>query len=279
MQRKDFKMIFADYHTHSSFSTDSQIPMEDMIKRAISLGLTTICFTDHMDYDFPYGNEGTFTFSPISYVSCIKELQELYKNQICICMGIELGMQPHLVTKCQELIYTYPFDFVICSSHLVNGIDPYNKEFWTDSSEKSIKDSITSYFQSIIDNLLVYTDFDVYGHLDYIIRYIPCKSFAYHTSDYWDLIDVILKRILSIQKGIEINTAGYKYGLEEPNPTTTIIKRYLELGGEIITIGSDGHCPEHLAYAFDKAETLLSSLGVKYYTIFKDRKPEWIPIR
>ena len=79
-------------------------------------------------------------------------------------------------------------------------------------------------------------------------------------------------------KGIEVNTAGLKYGMNDPNPHHDIIKRYLELGGEIITIGSDGHCPEHMAYDFHKLPDFLSSLGVHYYTIFRNKKPEFIKL-
>ena len=47
-------------------------------------------------------------------------------------------------------------------------------------------------------------------------------------------------------KGIELNTGGFKYGLGHPNPCEDIIKRYKELGGEIITLGSDAHKCESL---------------------------------
>ena len=116
-------------------------------------------------------------------------------------------------------------------------------------------------------------DFDVYGHIDYVVRYGPNKNQFYSYKKFSDIIDEILKKIISTGHGIEINTAGFKYRLGHPNPTEDIIKRYHELGGEIITIGSDGHKPEHLAYDFNKIPALLNSCGFDYYTVFEGRKP------
>ena len=79
-------------------------------------------------------------------------------------------------------------------------------------------------------------------------------------------------------KGIEVNTAGLKYGLGAPNPRPEILQKYRELGGEIITIGSDGHKPEHLAFAFDQIQELLEQCGFRYLTLFRKRKPEFIHI-
>ena len=79
-------------------------------------------------------------------------------------------------------------------------------------------------------------------------------------------------------KGIELNTGGYHYGLGEPNPCVGIIRRYRELGGEIITIGADAHTPDKAAYAFDRAEAVLDRCGFRYYTVFKEHKPEFLPL-
>ena len=92
------------------------------------------------------------------------------------------------------------------------------------------------------------------------------------------MIDEILRTLIQKGKGIELNTAGFKYGLGEPHPQSDILKRYLELGGDKITIGADGHNPEHIAYDFKKAETLLKDLGFKYYTVFKKRVPHKIAL-
>ena len=133
-------------------------------------------------------------------------------------------------------------------------------------------------FESILENISAYDGFDVYGHIDYVVRYGPNKNREYSYGRYKDILDEILKKLISMGKGIELNTGGYHYGLGEPNPCTAVIRRYRELGGEIITIGADAHTPDKIACAFDKAASVLEACGFRYYTIFKDRKPEFISL-
>ena len=118
--------------------------------------------------------------------------------------------------------------------------------------------------------------FDIYGHLDYVVRYGPGKNNSYTYQKHSDIFDKILKFLIENNKGIELNTGGFRQGLGEPNPCTDIIKRYKELGGEIITVGSDAHTPEHIAHDFDKAHNILTTCGYKYYCVFHNRTPEYI---
>ncbi|QHQ62024.1 histidinol-phosphatase HisJ family protein [Anaerocolumna sedimenticola] len=265
-------MIIADYHVHSSFSSDSTAPMEDMIEKAISLGMSKICFTDHMDYDFPNTNGLPFIFNPEEYFTKLADMTGHYKSKIKVLKGIELGLQPYLAPRYEALIEKYDFDFAIGSSHLVNGLDPYYPEYWMNQSPEK---GVEIYFQSIIDNVKAFAGFQVYGHLDYVIRYVPDKTLiqTYSYKKYGDIIDEVLRTIIQHGKGIEVNTAGYKYGLGFAHPHSDILKRYKELGGEVITIGSDGHAPEHLGYDFPKAEELLRTLGFDYYVTYENRKP------
>ena len=99
------------------------------------------------------------------------------------------------------------------------------------------------------------------------------KEQAYSYLKYAELIDEILKNIIAKGKGLELNMAGLKYGLPYAHPHPDVLKRYRELGGEIITVGADGHCPEHIAWDFDKANGILRACGFTYYTEFKQRKP------
>lgn len=268
-------MLLADYHVHSDFSSDSTAPTELMVEQGIKLGLQTICITDHMDYDYPNKFGYTFVFDPDQYMAKLEELKRLYYKKIDVRMGIELGLQPHLSARLTDLVNNYPFDFIIGSSHLVDQIDPYDSEYWQD---RTVSNGIQRYFESIIENCKAYQGFHVYGHIDYIIRYVPNQkelNFDYSYSDYSDLLDEVLKTIISYGKGIEINTAGLKYGLGYPHPKKEVLKRYLELGGELITIGSDAHKPEHLGYDFHLIPDYLESLGFRYYAIFEQGKPRF----
>lgn len=267
-------MIICDFHNHTVFSADSNASPEAMLEKAVSLGLSCLCMTDHMDLDFP-DPELDFTFSVPDYFRKHDELRKRFHGRITLLTGIELGLQAGLKDRLSALLSDWDFDFVIGSSHLVDRMDPYNPLFWNGRDEAA---AILRYFETILENIAEFDDIDVYGHIDYIVRYAPSKAKNYSYRKYQEILDEILKTLISKNIGLELNTAGFKYGLGFPNPHTDILKRYRELGGEIITVGSDGHCPEHLAYAFEKVPELLESCGFSYYTVFEKRKPEFIKL-
>lgn len=272
--------ILADYHVHSDFSGDSQTPMEQMVEQGIHLGLERICFTDHMDYDFPkeYLHEVSgFEFDVEAYFNKITALQQRYKDKIKILAGIELGVKQGITSRLTQVVKQYPFDFVIASSHLVDNHDPYYPAYWN-TINQDYAYGIRRYFETIAENVSAFSDFDVYGHLDYITRYIPDPNFKYNPEDYLESIDLALLTIIKHNKGIEINTAGLKYGLPYSHPTPFILNRYFELGGSYITIGSDAHKPEHLAYDFSVACKHLQNMGIRNYCVFEKRIPKTISL-
>lgn len=263
-----------DTHLHTHFSGDSDAAPEDMIKAAMEKGLKGICITDHLDFDYPEEPDLFLLDLPSSQKE-ISRLQEKYKEIFPVHWGIELGLQPQIAEKNAAIASQYPFDFIIGSSHVVHGFDPYYANYYNGKTED---EAYREYFESILENLNAYSDFDVYGHIDYVVRYGPNKNQFYSYEKFADVIDEILRTIISMEKGIEINTGGLKYGLGHPNPTEAIIKRYHELGGEIITIGADAHKPQHVGYDFEKVPGILKEAGFSYYTVFKGRKPEFVPI-
>ena len=280
-------MILADYHTHTEFSTDSEAAVEDMVKAAIKKGLKIICITDHFDRNYPEIPEEAvkagrdFEFNPKEYFDKIYELKHRYKNDIKVLCGVELGLrnEPENMEEIKayydKLLDEYDFDFAIGSTHVLENLDPYYEQYW---EGKTKKDGISAYFKSIAQNAAYYKNFMIYGHLDYLIRYVPDSVKDYDYSEYKELIDEALNSLINSGRGVELNSSGYKYGLEYPHPKPEILKRYRELGGEILTIGSDAHAPEHIAYDFKRAEELLKNLGFKYYTVFEKRKPEFIKL-
>ncbi len=266
--------MFWDQHMHCSFSGDSDSKPEEMINSAISKNLSGICFTDHMDFDFPE-EPNIFLFDLDDYFHTLNELKEAYSHKLPIHIGVELGLQTQVVDANLAVAEKYPFDFIIGSSHLVNHMDPYYPEFFAGRSED---EGYSEYFDTVLSNIKTNADFDVYGHIDYVVRYGPNKNKFYSYEKFKDIIDEILHTIIQKGKGIEINTGGFKYGLGHPNPTEEIIKRYHELGGEIITFGSDAHVPEFVGYEFTRTAELAKKCGFKYYTVFENRKPEFIPL-
>lgn len=272
-------MIQADMHMHTWFSTDSEACPCDMADEAVRKGLKTICFTDHFDKDdLEWGEEGIFDVD--AYFVEMQKLQEEYAGKLNIRIGIELGLRTYLKDYYEELTKKYPFDFVIGSVHNV----PYKKDvkgniLYTDPAAEKLftdrtdKEAYRLMMETTLENVRTSDCFQTLGHLDYVVRYGKSREKEYSYTDYEDIIDEILKLLIEKEKGLEVNSAGLKYGLPFAHPHPDVLKRYRELGGEIITIGADAHKPEHIAYDFAKAEKILKSCGFKYYTEFFEQKP------
>lgn len=263
-------MITIDNHMHSSFSGDATFPMEEMVEESIKLGLKTITFTDHLDLD--YAEEpGLFELDLANYVPKVLQIKETYQKDIEILLGLELGLQPHLAEIHQEIVGSYPWDYVIGSSHVVKGVDPYYPTFWEKVSEE---EGYRLYFESILENIHAFNNFDAYGHLDYIVRYGPNKDKFYSYEKYADIIDVVLKAMIVENIALEVNAGAFRNDMAHPNPCEDIIKKYLEFGGQNITIGADAHRPVQIALEYKKLEEILKDCGVKELTVFRKRKPE-----
>ena len=270
--------ILADYHMHTNYSGDSQATMESMIESAIAKGLSHICFTDHLDLDYPYGKDdtpGMFELRTDSYIYSAAVLKEKYEGKLHINIGVELGLQPHITKENTLAAQAHNYDFIIGSSHVAQGIDPYNPEFF---EGKTDEEAYRAYFESILENIQVFDHFDVYGHLDYVVRYGMNKNKDYKYSTYQDVLDAILQELIKKNKGIECNNSGFAKGLSQPNPCFEILKRYHELGGEILTVGSDAHAPEFVGYEYARTCELLKEAGFRYYTIFDGHTPQYLKL-
>ena len=262
-------MIYCDSHMHSAFSSDSDADMEAMIQSAINMQLKTICFTEHLDMDYP-SDPPKFQVDIESYEKRFFQLKDKYINQIELLYGIELGLMPYLASRYDQFVNAHPFDYVIGSTHLVDGMDPYYPDFFNINDKET---GVRKYFQTVIDNTKAFDNFMSYGHIDYVIRYAPGTNQDYSYANYQDILDELFTTLIRHDKALEINTAGFKYGLGQPHPQIDVLRRFREMGGERITIGSDAHKPEHIAFDFTRTEEILKSLCFKYYLIYKEQKP------
>lgn len=275
--------MISDCHMHTNFSPDADrgAAPEAMIKGALEKGLRKICFTDHYDLDFPFETtngdmaKNEFLFNIDEYFSVLENLKEKYKDRIDIRIGVEFGLQSHLGTSYRKIAQKYPFDYIIGSGHVFGGIDPY---YTKETDERPDEVRYREAFTEMLDYIKTIEDFDSLGHLDYIVRYGKEQQKFYSYRKFADEIDEILKHLITHGKALELNMAGIKYGLGFAHPHPDILKRYKELGGEMVTVGSDAHRPEHIAYAYEKAGEILKECGFGHYTEFIKRKPQSIQI-
>lgn len=260
-----------DFHMHSDFSADCSIPMEEMIQGAIKKGLKEICFTEHIDYEYP-DPDYVFEFDLLAYDKKIRTLQDTYADQITIRKGIELGLQPYLIDRYQTLMDEESFDFALCSIHSVDRKDLHSRSLFTDYE---IAEAYQLYYDELLYCVENFKSYSVLGHLDLIKRYTLGQE-PYDL--YHEVIAEIFKIIIPEGKGIELNTSGERDGLPSGMPSRDILELYKDLGGEIITLGSDAHEPSALGFDFEKSRDLLRDIGFTYLASFSKQEPTFHPL-
>lgn len=255
--------MFADYHMHSEFSNDTQVPMEDMVRRAIDLGLEEICFTEHMDYDV-----GVALCNYDAYLARLEEMRASYGDQIRIRTGIEFGVQRQTAARHQADFDRYGFDFVILSCHEIDGKGFWRYEIQRDHTQDEFQ---RMYYEAIYDVMRLYRDYSVLGHLDGVKRYDPHPP--YPDEKILPLVEQILRQAIADGKGIEVNTSCFRYRLPDLTPSRRILELYRDLGGEILTLGSDAHEPSHLAAHIPEVRRTLRDLGFRRFCTFQHMEP------
>ena len=254
-----------DYHMHSRVSFDGHDTGLAMAEAALAAGLKEICFTDHLDYD-PLGQMGKMDFDTASYSA---EYDALEIPGLKIRRGAEFGMDIHNVAQFQKDLQRRPFDFVLGSIHFVDDLDVYFEPYW---EGKTVFQAERRYLEATLESVLLHNDFDVLAHLTYIGK-TKChpspRPLPY--GEHREIVDEILNVLVQKGKGMEMNTSGMDRcgGFL---PTADIIRRFKELGGEIVTIGSDAHtCSRVGQYTFQVCDILKDIFG--YVCTFEDRKP------
>ncbi len=275
--------MIADMHVHTRWSSDSTVPVEEQIERAISLGMESICITDHQDFDAPRFPPDYFTFliddrgdeeAVSAYLADLTAVKERYRDKIEVLLGIELGMQPHLCRKLTEFVELYPFDFVIGSTHTFEKMDAEDKRHY---EAIDIETAVRRYFEEELRNVKGFQGFDAAGHLDFVLRYGPGALEKFTYEKYADVLDELLIELISTGRGIECNTSKFA-AKNMINPHRDIIRRYARLGGEIITFGSDAHVSSRLGEGFTEVGDLVRDCGIKYYTVFRQHQPSFYKI-
>lgn len=276
--------MFADYHVHSEYSDDSTYPLEQVIRDAIGMGMDEICITDHVDYgikkDWDAGEEIAYRGSqPLAnvdyprYMAALRDMQSRYGDRIRIRVGLEFGIQTHTIPQFRALLTRYPLDFVILSIHQVE-----NQEFWTQEFQhgRTQREYNERYYEELLAVVQQYQGYSVLGHLDLITRYD--KQGVYPFERVRPLVEAILRRVIADGKGIEVNTSSHRYGLTDTTPSVAILQLYRELGGTILTIGSDSHAPAHLGTHIEEARALLRDLGFRQFCTFEQMQPVFHPL-
>jgi histidinol-phosphatase (PHP family) len=261
-------MYIMDYHHHTNHSFDSTANMVDVCKKAIENNIQEICFTEHFSVNPLAPTYGHINFD--HYLSEIRSCQEQFHTHLTIMAGIEL-CEPHLLkNQYDETLKPLNLDFILGSVHNLN-----NQKLRLALKE----DHPTAYerYFNELHQMVSTADIDVIAHFDLMKRYAYKEHGFYDFQEYQEIIQQILKKAIDRNIGMEINTSGLRTGLKQTMPSVEIIQLYKNLGGEILTIGSDSHSADSVGANLSDALSLAKDCGFNYIYKFDKRKP--IPVK
>ena len=283
--------MLLDCHTHTHNSPDADNKsVADLCRRAVEMGLDTLAVTDHCEanrfYSMEYYNAvpqpdneyDTYDFRDYFLKSMAEntEAKELFKGKLNVVCGIELGQANRDLKAADEILADKRLDFIIGSMHE----RPNHLDFaFLDYSKENIPLLLDEYFNEIY-KLCQWGKFDVLGHLTYTLRYIEGEyGFKADMSPYNEIIAESFRLIAQKGKGIEINTSGLRQKYKKTFPTLEYVKLFRDLGGEIISVGSDSHTPDDLAKGIKEGLEIAAAAGFKNVCRFEKHEPVFMPIK
>jgi histidinol-phosphatase (PHP family) len=266
-ERGSVARIPQDYHLHSYFSPDSRQSMVDICERAIERGITEISITDHADY-IEYADGDEF-YNPAGYFQALEQVREQYEGRLIIRAGVEIGEPHRFADRVDALLDSYPYDFVIGSLHWVGDRLILSSDYF---EGRDVEESYRAYYTEMLE--MVSTGrFDIVGHIDVGKRYGYDAHGFYDVTPYEDQLREIYRVLVQRGKGIEINQGSVRRNVQEPAPNATGLQWYREEGGEILTLGSDGHRTDAVGYCLETAIDMARSVGFTGVTGYQSREP------
>lgn len=271
-QEKTYQKLL-DMHVHTDNSYDGNHSTMFLCEQAEELGLRAVAFTDHLEMDFyrekHFNRTATQSFFEVS------KARSAFLGKLIVCVGVELGQPIYNLKESEALLRRLPYDFVIGSVHNLRDME----DFWLlDYSKHDIYQLLDSYFYELT-LLAQWAKFDTLAHLTYPLRYIVGdQGYTVDMSRYQKQIDEILKLLAENGRALEINTSGLRQKLRDTSPNEAIVRRFRELGGRLVTIGSDAHFAKDLGAGLKEGMAIAERSGFSCITLYQNREPVEIPI-
>lgn len=275
-------MVLFDNHNHSQFSFDGgRASVEEGAHAAVAAGLGGLCFSDHCDHFVPSMKATEENIVPEYFdvplqQAEISRVQEIMGDRIRILKGIEIGMYKDCHDDIRNVLANHSFDQVLASVHYIDGTDPYYGGFYED---KDWKEAYGGYLETIYREMTWLCDFDIMGHFDYVARYAPYPVASIRYRDFSDILDEMFRYLIHEGKALEINTKSYEGDRGRiVELDKDLLLRYREMGGEIISIGSDSHEPSRIGAGIRHHAGLLKSLGFRWTAHYEQRRLVQLPL-
>ena len=255
-----------DYHMHTCFSADSNANPREHILMAIEKGLNEICFTDHKDFQYP---GCPFDLDADAYFYTLRQLQKEFEDQIKIKIGLEMGLDVEFIEEINSFVNRHDYDYVIGSIHVIHQSEFYDPALFFKGKSKA--EAHREFFMNTLKCVQTFDCFNCLGHLDYICRYGPYDDKHVEHALYQDIIDDILRTLIQKDKGIEVNTSGYRDLKTCGFPNFDIVQRYYDLGGRVITVGTDSHTSDRVGEHVEEVLKEYQRIGFEDVSTFTKR--------
>ena len=267
-------MIPHDYHMHSTFSCDCRATMAAMSRSAIDQGIAEIGFTEHYDL-YPSENadcRDAFRLEP--WAAELAACRKQFEGRLTIRAGIELG-EPHIYqAEAQALLARYPFDYALGSLHWVGGTIIFDPAYFHGRPAAA---AYGEFFEEL-ERMTRVGGFDILSHFDVPVRTGFSVYGGYDPRHFEDAIRPALRNCIERGIALDLNTAALRGRARVLTPGLDILRWYVEMGGERVTLGSDAHRPEHVGLHLDTALDIAREAGLKYVTMFEKREARLVGI-
>lgn len=263
----------SDAHMHSDCSPDAFDPMTMMCEQGAKLGLYSMTLTDHCEANAYYQDEYNKSIRQSFFES--KKASVVFRDRLHVYSGMELG-QPMQDLKCaEEAVASCDFDFILASVHNINGYD----DFYSINYAGLDPDALFSKYLNEVLETVEWGKFDSLAHLTYPLRYMVGEHrLTVHMEEHAEKVDRILSRLAKSDKALEINTSGLRQSIGATLPDYSIVKRFHELGGRYVTIGSDAHRWADIGAGIEEGLHIALKAGFEHFTVFSKHTPHLLPI-
>lgn len=249
--------MLANYHTHTVFC-DGKNTAEEVVMSALNCGFDAIGFSGHghTPFDLSY-----CMMDAEGYIREIRRLQEKYRDQIQIYLGIEEDMFSEVDRS--------RFDYMIGSCHYIHKDGRYySVDSGADFRNRCLQlfdgdfcAYAEHYYQAFCEYILRRKP-DIVGHFDLISKYeesAPCGMLE--SEKYLQIATGYLKEAVKSQCIFEINSGAMARGLRTtPYPCAELLHMLKKLDAKII-LSSDSHSAETLNFGFDSVSAILRDVG------------------
>ncbi len=274
--------MFSDLHTHSLISDDAENSMAEIALAAAKRGLDLVCFTDHADLDGLEGGPAPFPFPTERWQAAFEAAREAAKGRVTLRLGLELGEADHRPAEAAALAAAVP-DFIIGSTHNLCGLPDFycgrpggEAPALFDAAEK--RRALLSRYVSELEATAALGLFDVIGHIGYPLRYMRAYEPDLTLLPWRERLAELFRRLIAAGKGVEVNTSGLRGSLGETMPAPWLLSLYRDLGGELVTLGSDAHRTGDVGAGIAETQKLLRTLGFRFHCVYNKRKAAFYPL-